>query len=52
MDRVTWLREFEYQWLMVYEDLWEDDRGGWRMLKGLEEVVRRRAEVENGDRRW
>lgn len=46
VDRVTWLREFEYQGQMVYQDLWEEDRGGWRRLKGLEEVVRRRAEGE------
>jgi len=39
VDRVKWLRELEYQGQMVYQDLWEDDRGGWRRLKGLEEVV-------------
>jgi len=33
---------------MVYQDLWEDDREGWRRLKGLEELVKRRAEAENG----
>jgi len=48
VGRVTWLKEFEYEGQMVYQDLWEDDRGGWRRLKGLEEVVRRRAEAENG----
>lgn len=47
MGKVTWLEEFEYEGQMVYRDLWEDDRGGWRRLKGLEEVVRRRAEAEN-----
>lgn len=31
---------------MMYQDLWEDDKRGWRRLKGLEEVVRRRAEAE------
>lgn len=49
MERVAWLKEFEYEGQMVYQDMWEMDQGGWRRLKGLGEVVRRRADTANGD---
>ena len=47
MERVTWLKDFNYQGQVVY-GYSRYDEGAYGRLKGLEEIIKRRAKAEKG----
>ena len=47
MERVTWLKDFSYEGQVV-SGYSRYDEGAYGRLKGLEEIIKRRAKAEKG----